>query len=139
MHYKKRVVATKQVFPGGWTAILISLDNVGSWNLRAENLDRWYLGQETYLKIVNPEENGDTEMAAPDNVLYCGPLKSLQKYIIFLMLHWHCFSPFCLLSLNFDFTCRTHSTFSAASTLGHSLNLFSLLLGLFAIILFLAR
>ncbi|KAL5190740.1 Monocopper oxidase-like protein SKS1 [Glycine soja] len=78
---------TTQVFPGGWTAILISLDNVGSWNMRAENLDRWYLGQETYLKIVNPEENGDTEMAAPDNVLYCGPLKSLQKYIIFLMLH----------------------------------------------------
>jgi len=76
-----------QVFPGGWTAVLISLDNVGSWNLRAENLDRWYLGQETYLRIINPEENGDTEMAAPDNVLYCGALKSLQKYTIFLMLH----------------------------------------------------
>ncbi|QCD95427.1 L-ascorbate oxidase [Vigna unguiculata] len=79
--------STTQVFPGGWTAILISLDNVGSWNLRSENLDRWYLGQETYLRIINPEENGDTEMAAPDNVLYCGALKSLQKYTLFLMLH----------------------------------------------------
>ncbi|KAL9321618.1 hypothetical protein ACSQ67_009671 [Phaseolus vulgaris] len=99
--------STTQVFPGGWTAVLISLDNVGSWNLRAENLDRWYLGQETYLRIINPEENGDTEMAAPDNVLYCGALKSLQK---------------------------SNSHFSAASTLGHSLNLFTLLLGIFAVI-----
>lgn len=61
--------------------VLISLDNVGSWNLRAENLDRWYLGQETYLRIINPEENGKTEMAAPSNVLYCGALRSLQKYV----------------------------------------------------------
>ncbi|XP_028753466.1 monocopper oxidase-like protein SKS1 [Neltuma alba] len=71
--------STIQVFPEAWTAILVSLDNTGAWNLRAENLDRWYLGQETYLRIVNPEENGKTEMSAPDNVLYCGPLKSLQK------------------------------------------------------------
>ncbi|KGN57269.1 monocopper oxidase-like protein SKS1 [Cucumis sativus] len=70
---------TTQVYPGAWTAVLISLDNVGSWNLRAENLDRWYLGQETYLRIINPEENGKTEMEAPSNVLYCGALQSLQK------------------------------------------------------------
>lgn len=68
-----------QVYPGGWTAILVFLDNVGAWNLRVENLDRWYLGQETYMRIVNPDENGDTEMNAPSNVLYCGALKSLQK------------------------------------------------------------
>ncbi|KAF5457705.1 hypothetical protein F2P56_021787 [Juglans regia] len=70
---------TTQVFPGGWTAVLVSLDNVGTWNIRAENLDRWYLGQETYMKIVNPEENGETEMAAPGNVLYCGVLQQLSK------------------------------------------------------------
>ncbi|XP_017442726.1 monocopper oxidase-like protein SKS1 isoform X2 [Vigna angularis] len=99
---------TTQVFPGGWTAILISLDNVGSWNLRAENLDRWYLGQETYLRIINPEEKGDTEMTAPDNVLYCGALKSNSK-------------------------------FSAASTLGHSLNLFTVLLGIFSAVIFLIQ
>lgn len=67
-----------QVYPGSWTAILISLDNVGTWNIRAENLDKWYLGQETYMKIINPEENGETEMAPPSNVLYCGALRSLQ-------------------------------------------------------------
>ncbi|KAK8508196.1 hypothetical protein V6N12_019376 [Hibiscus sabdariffa] len=70
---------TTEVYPGGWTAVLVSLDNVGVWNLRVENLDRWYLGQETYMRIMNPEENGDTEMAPPENVIYCGPLKSLQK------------------------------------------------------------
>ncbi|KAK8990699.1 hypothetical protein GQ457_11G030330 [Hibiscus cannabinus] len=71
--------STTEVYPGGWTAVLISLDNVGVWNLRVENLDRWYLGQETYMRIVNPEENGKTELAPPDNVLYCGALRSLQK------------------------------------------------------------
>ena len=59
---------------------MVSLDNVGVWNLRAENLDRWYLGQETYVRIVNPEENNTTELAAPDNVLYCGALGHLQRY-----------------------------------------------------------
>ncbi|KAJ9679006.1 hypothetical protein PVL29_021045 [Vitis rotundifolia] len=72
---------TAQVFPGAWTAVLISLDNAGAWNLRVENLDRWYLGQETYMRIVNPEENGETEFSAPSNVRYCGALQNLQGYI----------------------------------------------------------
>lgn len=71
--------STTQVFPGGWTAVLASLDNAGVWNIRTENLDRWYLGQETYMRIVNPQENGETEMAAPGNVLYCGALQNLSK------------------------------------------------------------
>ncbi|KAF8413011.1 hypothetical protein HHK36_000984 [Tetracentron sinense] len=70
---------TVQVFPGAWTAILISLDNVGVWNLRAENLDRWYLGQETYVRIVNPEDTNKTELPIPDNALYCGALGKMQK------------------------------------------------------------
>ncbi|CAA0396442.1 unnamed protein product [Arabidopsis thaliana] len=71
--------STIEVYPGGWTAVLISLDNVGVWNIRVENLDRWYLGEETYMRITNPEEDGKTEMDPPDNVLYCGALKNLQK------------------------------------------------------------
>ncbi|ESQ54779.1 hypothetical protein EUTSA_v10024736mg [Eutrema salsugineum] len=71
--------STIEVYPGGWTAVLLSLDNVGVWNIRVENLDRWYLGEETYMRIINPEENGQTEMDAPDNVLYCGALRHLQK------------------------------------------------------------
>ncbi|KAJ0960236.1 hypothetical protein J5N97_001948 [Dioscorea zingiberensis] len=70
--------STTQVFPGAWTAILVSLDNVGVWNLRTENLDTWYLGQEVYIKVVNPENTNKTELPLPDNALYCGRLK---KYL----------------------------------------------------------
>ncbi|KAI3716745.1 hypothetical protein L1987_67844 [Smallanthus sonchifolius] len=61
---------TTQVYPGAWTAVLISLDNVGVWNLRTENLDSWYLGQETYIRVVNPEKNNKTELPMPDNALF---------------------------------------------------------------------
>ncbi|KAK4489434.1 hypothetical protein RD792_005243 [Penstemon davidsonii] len=72
--------STVQVFAGGWTAVYVSLDNVGVWNLRTENLDRWYLGQETYMRIINPEDNSNkTELPVPDNALYCGALSHLQK------------------------------------------------------------
>ncbi|EYU24755.1 hypothetical protein MIMGU_mgv1a0035151mg, partial [Erythranthe guttata] len=71
--------STTQVYPGAWTAILISLDNVGVWNLRTENLDSWYLGQETYVRVVNPEPNNKTEFPMPDNALFCGSLSKLQK------------------------------------------------------------
>ncbi|GFP88264.1 monocopper oxidase-like protein sks1 [Phtheirospermum japonicum] len=71
---------TTEVFPLGWTAVYVYLDNVGVWNLRTENLDRWYLGQETYMRIINPEDIANkTELPVPDNVLYCGALKRMQK------------------------------------------------------------
>ncbi|KAL1548060.1 Monocopper oxidase-like protein sku5 [Salvia divinorum] len=71
--------STAQVYPGAWTAILISMDNVGIWNLRTENLDSWYLGQETYVRVVNPEPNNKTEFPIPDNALFCGALSKMQK------------------------------------------------------------
>lgn len=71
-----------QVYPGAWTAVLVSLDNVGVWNIRAQNLDTWYLGQEVYMRIINPEPNNRTELPMPDNVLYCGVLKDFVKYVI---------------------------------------------------------
>ncbi|XP_048447432.1 monocopper oxidase-like protein SKU5 [Pyrus x bretschneideri] len=71
--------STIQVYPGAWSAILISLDNVGIWNIRTENLDSWYLGQETYMRVVNVEANNKTELPIPDNSLYCGALNKLQK------------------------------------------------------------
>ncbi|KAK8344796.1 hypothetical protein V6Z11_A07G103700 [Gossypium hirsutum] len=70
--------STTQVFPGAWTAILVSLDNAGIWNLRAQNLDSWYLGQETYVSVVNPEAD-QSEVLLPVNSIYCGILSSLQK------------------------------------------------------------
>ncbi|KAJ4955406.1 hypothetical protein NE237_012189 [Protea cynaroides] len=70
---------TTQVFPGAWTAILVSLDNEGIWNLRVQNLDSWYLGQEVYMSVVNPKETEKTELPLPDNTIYCGLLEYLQK------------------------------------------------------------
>lgn len=67
-----------QVFPGAWTAVLVYLDNPGLWNIRAGNLDRWYLGQETYIKLVNHEDKA-TQYPAPKNVRFCGALANLQK------------------------------------------------------------
>ncbi|XP_073153019.1 monocopper oxidase-like protein SKU5 [Henckelia pumila] len=69
---------TTQVFPGAWTAVLVSLDNAGMWNLRTQNLDSWYRGQELYLSVVNPEEDKD-EVPLPYDVIYCGALSFLQK------------------------------------------------------------
>lgn len=66
------------MFPGAWTAILVSLDNAGMWNLRTQNLDSWYLGQEVYVSVVNPESDTD-EVQLPENAIYCGALSSLQK------------------------------------------------------------
>ncbi|XP_051134582.1 monocopper oxidase-like protein SKU5 isoform X2 [Andrographis paniculata] len=70
--------STTQVFPGAWSAILVFLDNAGMWNLRSQNLDSWYLGQEVYINAVNPE-NDNTEVELPENTIYCGELSSLQK------------------------------------------------------------
>ncbi|GAA0170918.1 oxidase [Lithospermum erythrorhizon] len=70
---------TTQVFPNAWTAILVFLDNAGIWNLRAQNLDSWYLGQEVYISVINPEITEKTELALPANTIYCGALSSLQK------------------------------------------------------------
>jgi iron transport multicopper oxidase len=33
------------------------------------------------MRIINPEENGETEMPPPNNVLYCGALASKQQYV----------------------------------------------------------
>lgn len=74
---------TLQVFPGAWTAVMLSLDSPGFWNVRTENLDTWYLGQETYIRVVDPDGGYNvTEMVAPDNMLYCGLLRDKQKYAI---------------------------------------------------------
>lgn len=67
-----------QVYPGAWTAVFLYLDNPGTWNIRTENLDRWYLGQETYIKLVNDEDKG-SQFAAPHNVRFCGALADLQR------------------------------------------------------------
>ncbi|KAL7101286.1 hypothetical protein ACP275_08G045700 [Erythranthe tilingii] len=66
---------TVQVYPFSWSAILVSLDNKGIWNLRSANWPRRYLGQELYVRVWNDEPSPFTEYGIPDNVLLCGKAK----------------------------------------------------------------
>ncbi|XP_057829282.1 L-ascorbate oxidase homolog [Cryptomeria japonica] len=63
---------TTQVYPKSWTAILLSLDNAGMWNLRSETWERQYLGQQTYLRVKSPVKSLRDEYDIPHNALLCG-------------------------------------------------------------------
>ncbi|PUZ48438.1 hypothetical protein GQ55_7G245300 [Panicum hallii var. hallii] len=63
---------TVQVYPRGWTAVLIALDNVGMWNMRSEVWGRRYLGQQFYLRVYTPTHSLRDELPIPDNALLCG-------------------------------------------------------------------
>ncbi|KAK4393339.1 L-ascorbate oxidase [Sesamum angolense] len=66
---------TVQVYPYSWSAILVSLDNKGMWNLRSANWPRRYLGQELYVRVWNEERSLYTEYDIPPNALLCGKAK----------------------------------------------------------------
>lgn len=68
---------TVQVYPGCWSAILVSLDNKGMWNLRSQDWPRRYLGQQVYIRVWNNEKSLYTEAEIPDNALLCGKAKKL--------------------------------------------------------------
>ncbi|XVF45612.1 hypothetical protein PTKIN_Ptkin02bG0220600 [Pterospermum kingtungense] len=63
---------TTQVYPRSWTAIYMSLDNVGMWNVRTEYWARQYLGQQFYLRVYTPVESLRDEYQIPKNALLCG-------------------------------------------------------------------
>lgn len=63
---------TVQVYPKSWSAILVSLDNKGMWNLRSAIWSRRYLGQELYVRVWNNELSVYTENDIPPNALLCG-------------------------------------------------------------------
>ncbi|CAN6320107.1 unnamed protein product [Urochloa humidicola] len=63
---------TVQVYPRGWTAVLVALDNVGMWNVRSEVWARRYLGQQFYLRVYTPSPSFRDELPIPDNALLCG-------------------------------------------------------------------
>ncbi|GMI67266.1 SKU5 similar 17 [Hibiscus trionum] len=63
---------TTQVYPNSWTAILVSLDNQGMWNMRSALWDRQYLGQQFYLRVWDPVRSLANEYDIPNNVLLCG-------------------------------------------------------------------
>ncbi|XP_019195536.1 PREDICTED: L-ascorbate oxidase homolog [Ipomoea nil] len=63
---------TTQVYPKSWSAILVSLDNQGMWNLRSAIWERRYLGQQLYMRVYNPIKNFANEYDMPNNALLCG-------------------------------------------------------------------
>jgi FtsP/CotA-like multicopper oxidase with cupredoxin domain len=69
---------TTQVYPTSWTAILISLDNQGMWNMRSAMWAQQYLGQQFYLRVWNPVQSLANEYGIPTNVLLCG--KAVGKH-----------------------------------------------------------
>ncbi|XP_059641158.1 L-ascorbate oxidase homolog [Cornus florida] len=68
---------TVQVYPKSWSAILVSLDNKGMWNLRSAIWPRQYLGQQLYLRVWNNERSVFTEYDIPPNALLCGKAVNL--------------------------------------------------------------
>ncbi|KAJ6670338.1 MULTI-COPPER OXIDASE TYPE I FAMILY PROTEIN [Salix koriyanagi] len=75
--------STVQVYPSGWTAVMVMLDNQGLWNLRSQDAERWYLGQELYLRVRGiGEEDPSTipvrdEVPIPENAILCGGISGL--------------------------------------------------------------
>ncbi|CAL9215832.1 unnamed protein product [Arabidopsis halleri] len=63
---------TVQVYPKSWTAIYVSLDNVGMWNLRSELWERQYLGQQFYMRVYTTSTSLRDEYLIPKNALLCG-------------------------------------------------------------------
>ncbi|KAL5713445.1 hypothetical protein ACHQM5_015517 [Ranunculus cassubicifolius] len=70
---------TAQVFPGSWTAILVSLDNQGMWNMRSAAWARQYMGQQFYLRVWEQAQNLANEYGIPSNALLCG--KAIGRHI----------------------------------------------------------
>lgn len=60
------------MYPEGWSAVYVYLDNPGMWNLRSQNLKHWYLGEELYIRVNDPDPNPSKERSPPSNLLFCG-------------------------------------------------------------------
>ncbi|CAI0410869.1 unnamed protein product [Linum tenue] len=73
------VRSTVQVYPKGWTAVYAFLDNPGMWNLRSQKLRNWYMGQELYLRVYDPDPNPAKEFSPPANLLLCGILHNKHQ------------------------------------------------------------
>ncbi|MCO5561024.1 hypothetical protein L7F22_014645 [Adiantum nelumboides] len=64
--------STFQVYPQSWTAVMLSLDNVGMWHVRSQIWERQYLGEQLYFKVPNPDGSFRNEADIPPNALRCG-------------------------------------------------------------------
>lgn len=70
---------TIQVYPNSWSAIMLTFDNAGMWNLRSEVWERSYLGQQIYVSVISPARSLRDEYNMPESELLCGPFAKLPK------------------------------------------------------------
>ncbi|THU46394.1 hypothetical protein C4D60_Mb09t04470 [Musa balbisiana] len=70
---------TIQVYPRSWSAIMLTFDNAGMWNLRSEMWERHYLGQQLYISVTLLERSLRDEYNIPDNMQLCGDVTDLPK------------------------------------------------------------
>ncbi|KAH7654176.1 L-ascorbate oxidase protein [Dioscorea alata] len=68
---------TIQVYPRSWSAIMLTFDNAGMWNLRSEMLERSFLGQQLYVSVVSPARSLRDEYNMPNSTLLCGKVAGL--------------------------------------------------------------
>nr|CAB3461145.1 unnamed protein product [Digitaria exilis] len=68
---------TIQVYPRSWSAIMLTFDNAGMWNIRSNIWERHYLGEQLYMSIVSPARSLRDEYNMPDNALRCGKVVGL--------------------------------------------------------------
>ncbi|KAL6499217.1 hypothetical protein OROHE_026245 [Orobanche hederae] len=66
---------TVQVYPKCWTAIYVSLDNQGMWNLRSAMWERQYLGQQFYLKVFGEISPDNEYIPTLKETILCGKAK----------------------------------------------------------------
>ncbi|KAI3850167.1 hypothetical protein MKW92_023244 [Papaver armeniacum] len=77
---------TVQVYPNSWTAILMSVENQGMWNIRSANWARQYLGQQFYFRVWTEIQSFRNEYDIPQNALLCGKaMKGLQLVELILV------------------------------------------------------
>ncbi|KAM1204511.1 hypothetical protein ACFX1Q_006156 [Malus domestica] len=70
---------TIQVFPKSWAAIMLTFDNAGMWNVRSEQPERCYLGQQFYVSVLSPARSLRDEYNLPQTAQLCGIVKDLPK------------------------------------------------------------
>ncbi|KAK3204809.1 hypothetical protein Dsin_018855 [Dipteronia sinensis] len=56
-----------QVFPKSWSAILLTFDNAGTWNIISDMRERAYQRQELYVSVFSPRKSLEEEYNIPDN------------------------------------------------------------------------
>ncbi|URE25838.1 L-ascorbate oxidase [Musa troglodytarum] len=70
---------TIQVYQRSWSAIMLTFDNAGMWNLRSELWERRYLGQQLYISVLSPARSLRDEYNMPNNSLICGDVVNLPR------------------------------------------------------------